>query len=156
MKVIFLDIDGVLNSKRYDNESGINRKVMDPTRLDLLRYIVDETEAEIVLSSSWRQGWSKSENACSRSGKMIYDEFVAAHIDIYDKTPYFGIGADRSKEIKAWLEENPPVESFVILDDIQYGWGDLEDHVVRTRYDIGRGLEEKHVKMAISILNAEG
>ena len=155
MKVIFLDIDGVLNSKRYDEEKGADGGIMDPTRLELLKMLVEETEAEIVLSSSWRQGWSRSENACYGSGKRIYTEFVNAHIDVYDKTPYLGLFADRTREIKEWLEDNPETENFVILDDIQFGWNDLEDHVVRTHYRVGRGLEERHVQMAIKILNAE-
>lgn len=59
MKVIFLDIDGVLNSDTYmekqlDNSSvGIESEI-DPATLILLKKAVDTTGAKIVLSSSWR------------------------------------------------------------------------------------------------------
>lgn len=52
MKVIFLDIDGVLNSFIYDLERKEGETAIDHTRLPLLKRIVDETGAIIVLSSS--------------------------------------------------------------------------------------------------------
>ena len=56
MKVIFLDIDGVLNSRAYDRKRNWNEQSdIDETRLTLVKEIVDATEAKIVLSSTWRQ-----------------------------------------------------------------------------------------------------
>ena len=58
MKVIFLDIDGVLNSRRYDAKRDKNGNTnIDETRLPLVKRIVDATGARIVLSSSWRNDW---------------------------------------------------------------------------------------------------
>ena len=61
MKVIFLDIDGVLNTSQtfieIDNEfikTGKRRIEIDLDRVELLKEIVDATGAVIVLSSSWR------------------------------------------------------------------------------------------------------
>ena len=153
MKVIFLDIDGVMNSKIFDREKGDIFMIMDPTRLELLRELVEKTNAEIVLSSSWRSGWEKEECDCTSDvGIKLWNEFAEADIYVYDKTPegYYS----RAREIKAWLNENE-VESFVILDDIAYGWEELDDNVVRTCYSIGRGLEKRHVDEAIMILNGE-
>ncbi|MBQ8287715.1 MAG: hypothetical protein IJX76_02960 [Clostridia bacterium] len=42
--------------------------------------------------------------------------------------------------------------SFVILDDIPAGWGDLSERLVRTSAMIGRGLEERHVREALRLL----
>ena len=47
----------------------------------------------------------------------------------------------------------PDAEEFVIIDDIQFGWQDLDGKVVKTNFRIGRGLEERHVLAAIGILN---
>lgn len=56
MKVIFLDIDGVLNSRTYDRKRNWNEQTdIDETRLPLIKEIVDATDAKIVLSSTWRQ-----------------------------------------------------------------------------------------------------
>ncbi|MBE6544233.1 MAG: hypothetical protein E7675_07505 [Ruminococcaceae bacterium] len=152
MKVIFLDIDGVMNSKSYDLERKSDKGIMDPTRVELLKKIIDKTGAEIVLTSSWRRGWSRYENACFGGGKILWQEFSRAYIEVYDKTDELG---DRTKEVKAWLEDNPETEEFVILDDIHFGWEDLDDRVVKTSYYTGRGLEEHHVNEAVKILNGE-
>ena len=68
MKVIFLDIDGVLNTSQtfigIHNEyieKGIRRIEIDLNRLKLLKRIVDQTGAVIVLSSSWKN-FGKMEN----------------------------------------------------------------------------------------------
>ena len=56
MKVIFLDIDGVLNY------SGCKEKIggiffVNDERIKILKEIIDKTNAKIVLSSTWRSGW---------------------------------------------------------------------------------------------------
>lgn len=61
MKVIFLDIDGVLNSDAYAaryhkeilREKGYHIFV-DPEAVNRVKKICDETGAKIILSSSWR------------------------------------------------------------------------------------------------------
>lgn len=59
MKIIFLDVDGVLNSDEYIektkklNIQGIESEV-DPEKITLLRNAIVETGAKVVLSSSWR------------------------------------------------------------------------------------------------------
>lgn len=62
-KIIFLDIDGVLNSmelfdklEERDMEPFMGIDV-DEDNLEQLRYIVERTGAQIVLSSSWRHAW---------------------------------------------------------------------------------------------------
>ena len=59
MKVIFLDIDGVLNSDEYLKKvkrlhiQGIESEI-DINKIKLLKKAVDETKAKVVLTSSWR------------------------------------------------------------------------------------------------------
>ena len=57
MKVIFLDIDGVLNSDDYidiaKNSQGIERHI-DIDKVKLLKKAINETGAKTVLTSSWR------------------------------------------------------------------------------------------------------
>ena len=59
MKIIFLDIDGVLNSDIYYRK--VDRSVKDWTRFDpkaveLINKLIDEFSAKIVVSSTWRFG----------------------------------------------------------------------------------------------------
>lgn len=110
MKVIFLDIDGVLNSDSYFdkirnlNIQGIESEV-DVEKIQLLKKAVDETGANVVLSSSWRY---------TRNAQYLKE--LLLNYNIYtDSTPF--IQNERGLEIKQWLAEHPYVEDFVILDD---------------------------------------
>lgn len=150
VKIIFLDIDGVLNSWQYDLQRGEDDGNMDSSRLVLLKQLADETDAKIVLTSTWRHHWSPERELCDRIGCKLEDDFEAAGLKIFDKTPDFQ--GDRALEIKLWLSSHEDIERFVVLDDIQFGWRDLELYVVKTNYRIGRGLEESHIKAAKEIL----
>jgi len=152
IKVIFLDIDGVLNSNAYDRSRKENDGNIDETRLPLLRRIVEETEAKIVLSSTWRTHWNKDRSLCDSVGRALDALFAAEQLEIFDKTPEVPEN-DRAEEIRMWLNQNQTAERFVILDDIRFGWGDLQENLVSTNYRIGRGLEERHVRESIRLLN---
>ena len=63
-KIVFLDIDGVLNSDAFadymlmeDNVDIFNEDMLDERAIAQLKKIVESAKAEIVLSSSWR--WYK-------------------------------------------------------------------------------------------------
>ena len=51
-KIIFLDIDGVLNSETYDKNRTAG--AIDPECAKRLNRIIKETNADIVISSSWK------------------------------------------------------------------------------------------------------
>ncbi len=157
MKIIFLDIDGVLNSKVYDAQRNWNEQTdIDETRLPLVKKIVNETGAKIVLSSTWREHWDRAPENCDEDGVYIIETFAKFGLEIYDKTPDLGLSVDRPDEIKAWLNSTQEtIESFVIIDDYRYGWGSLSDNFVKTNSVFGLGLEEDHVQRAIAILSPE-
>ncbi|MDE7380098.1 MAG: hypothetical protein K2N14_03500, partial [Clostridia bacterium] len=92
MKIIFLDIDGVLNSLKYD-ASRDKRKLtnIDETRLPILKSIVEKTGAKIVLSSTWREYWDKDPRICRKAGVYINETFAKYGLEVYDKTPYLGL-----------------------------------------------------------------
>ena len=154
IKVIFLDIDGVLNSLVYDRERKENDGNIDETRLPLIKRIVDETQAKIVLSSSWRTHWNQNPLLCDSVGKDMAALFAVYQLEIDDKTPVLPSN-DRAEEIRMWLNQNPAVTHLVILDDNRFGWGELQEYLVSTSYRIGRGLEEKHLLEVIRLLNGE-
>ncbi len=160
MKVIFLDIDGVLNTTQtfidiYEeyHQTKKRRVEIDLERVKLLKEIVEKTSAVIVMSSSWRF-----------YGKMIDGVLLPIHqkledliqifyfygLSIYDITPSDKNGV-RQKEIKEWLQ-NKKVESFIILDDDSY---DLQDFVGQEliQTNVTNGLCPYHVEEAIKRLN---
>lgn len=157
MKVIFLDIDGVLNSRAYDRKRNWNEQTdIDETRLLLVKKIVDETGAKIVLSSTWREHWDKANDKCDSDGVYINQTFTKFGLEVFDKTPDLGIDFDRPDEIKAWLDSaERSIDSFVIIDDYRYAWGKLADNFVKTNPNFDLGLEEEHVQKAIEILNKD-
>ncbi len=157
MKVIFLDIDGVLNSRAYDRKRNWNEQTdIDETRLPLIKEIVDATEAKIVLSSTWRQHWDKDKSRCDADGRYINETFSKFGLSIFDKTPDLGITALRRDEIDKWLKENgQDIEAYVIIDDYRYGWGELSEHFVKTEPNFRLGIEKEHTEQAIRILNGK-
>ena len=155
MKIIFLDIDGVLNSEMYKARSSENcvDGYIDLSRVKLLADIVNVTDAKIVLISSLRLDWDKSSELCGDDGKYINKCLATYGLSIMDKTPYISFFTARRKEVLSWLSEHQnELESFVIIDDMSDGWESLSSRVVNTN-PTGYGLEDGHVKKAIELLN---
>ena len=151
MKIIFLDFDGVLNSDKYVRKHGNFGLIIDPSRMLLLKQIIDETNAKIVLSTSWREHWNSMENHCDFMGITINSIFRKYRLEIFDKTPKMNF--KREEEILRWLEDYPCVTNFVILDDRLINHSELNEHFVWT-CNFRDGLDEENVKKAINILNA--
>lgn len=142
MKILFLDIDGVLNSREYDRRRNWNEQTdIDETRLPLVKEIIDKTGAKIVLISTWRNHWDRDESLCDEDGMYINRLFSKYGLVIYDKTPDFGLLSKRKDEVNAWLSKYADeVERFVILDDYRFGWDDLSDFYIHTNPNYGLGL----------------
>lgn len=162
MKVIFLDVDGVLNSEDdlvvYRKKNGITGCIMyaevEDRPLKLLKEIVDKTSAKIVVSSSWRIGCERSGRE-SIFGKGLYEKLEKRlkdyGMDIYDITPSLETGTQRGDEIREWLSKNE-TENFIILDDDS----DMCEYVntenfIQTTYK--HGLTEELKDKAIQLLN---
>ena len=137
MKVIFLDIDGVLNSDEYIdkikklNVNTIKRKV-SVNKISLLKKAVDATGARVVLTSSWRY---------RRDGTLLKGLLLKYGI-CADSTPF--MDNKRGLEIKKYLLDNPDVEDFVILDDEVFDSFDEEliKHLIKISDKNGRGFGE--------------
>lgn len=157
MKVIFLDIDGVLNSMEfYENkpESDLRHNPFDRKCVAVLKQIVDATDAKIVLTSSWRGGWDKDPSRCHLEGQLLNDIFAEYGFSVYDKTASLRSGR-RPMEIKQYLETSgSAINNYVIIDDNDFGWKefDMDSRLVLTDFQKG-GLNTDHAAKAIKILN---
>lgn len=150
MKVIFLDFDGVLNGETEVCAHGVT---LLPAKLLLLKQIVEQTRAKIVLSTSWRDHWSADPRQCDPTGRQINGMFRQYGLEIRDKTPR--LHTRREAEIKGWLDAHPETQSFVVLDDALLGGDFLRGHFVKTSGYFG-GLDASDVQKAVAILNGGG
>ena len=152
MKVIFLDIDGVLNCQ--SSQSSCHGMMgIDDDKVKKLKEIVKATGAKIVLTSTWKTDWQK-----------VYKEqqgYMANYLDkklkrqgliIMDKTK--GTSVRRGQGICDWLNGRK-IESFVILDDEDFEYQEVRvaDRVVKTSfYNDNGGLQEEEMNQAIEML----
>ncbi len=150
MKILFLDFDGVLNSDKYVRNCGHFGVIIDPSRMELLKKIINETDAKIVLSTSWREHWSSMPDRCDETGTLINNIFKRYGLEIFDKTP--DLNFKREEEIKAWLNDYPLTENFVVFDDeFLDATGFLKGHFIKTS-NLRDGLDEENVCEAVKIL----
>jgi len=146
MKILFTDVDGVLNDEATTAKSPCGYTGIMDSKVKLLKKIIDVTGAKIVLSSDWRLCDEDDPDYKYLLNKLRYK----GGIGIYDKTPDLS-WQRRGLEIETWLKCHPEVEAWVVLDDIDFSdFNEITDHVVLT--DGYYGLQEADVEKAIEIL----
>lgn len=134
MKIIFLDIDGVLNTDRQiriNNLSQIDCIKFDQEAMENLKKITEKTQAAIVITSTWRIHQSKNGYLWRELIRNFQDYDINPSL-IIDITPIIDLKMKpeiRELEISKWLRTKD-VEKFVILDD-QWNMGKLNDHFIR-------------------------
>lgn len=142
MKVIFVDVDGVLNSDDFiDSVKG--KQDIDIKTVLLLKRAIEETGAKIVMDTSFRytQSFLKVQEMLLQNGIM------------FDKTPF--IDNERGKEIKQYLSKHKDIEDYILLDDVIFSDFDDEllSHLIKMddtdSRGMGKGLQEKDVEEII-------
>jgi hypothetical protein len=103
VKVIFLDIDGVLNCRSTPNPRKFPY-VVDPRLLARLNTVTVHTGAAVVLSSTWRY---------DPAGLFSAEYHRVPFIDVIPDMPH----RPRREEILAWLAEHRDVTKYAVLDD---------------------------------------
>lgn len=168
MNVIFLDIDGVLNSMAYfeslrksNDILYINQRYNEISdfHLQMLAKIYHTCDAHIVLSSTWRELDDESDMNCYPMYQYLENELARYNMKIMSKTPI--IGMNRPLEIKTWLDNRVDKDKikWVSLDDDfskeKYDVYGIGDHLVKTEFFVKNlsegGLQQEHVDKAIEI-----
>ena len=155
VKVIFLDIDGVIATPtsvrlNYLLNRGPERQWYDGVALSYLGRLVAQTGAQVVLSSNWRSGTDGSplEQEIMRN---LFNQLEAVGAPVSDSTPHIFDG-DRSCEVGAWLDEHP-CEAWVIFDDLacfQDRPEVAQGHLVLI--EESDGIRYQHFRQALQIL----
>lgn len=130
-------------------------------KVKLLKEIVDRTEAEIVLSSTWRElSNNPGCKECHPQYTYLVNTLEKFGLKIKDHTPY--IGNNRMEEIKTWIGNHGGrlKNKFVSLDDdfpaFWYALYGIGDCLVQTNfYEPDGGLRKEHVEKAVKLLNGE-
>lgn len=112
MKVLFLDVDGVLNNlDDFKTQQGNGTYVLCEKKIKLLHQIIDELGLTVVLSSTWRLHTDHMDYLYNQGA--IQQRFM--HKDW--RTPAVFGCRPRGVEIQEWLEDHPEVTAYVIVDD---------------------------------------
>jgi len=157
MKILFLDIDDVLN--HYGCEDKIKHadgspyyapgtdkayRGIDDNRLEFLKEILYKTGCKIVVCSSWRDDPVCMDYLKKRLGKDA-DRIIGSTVISQGKL-------SRADEIRDWLSKNTDVEKFVVLDDSE--WNDLEGFGDRwVKPETFKGMDETHMDAVIKKLS---
>lgn len=164
-RVLFLDIDGVLNSEnwvrseytRRVKELGVRKPITDecdPAAVALLNTLIERSHAKIVLSSAWRitHGLKSTMDYLVRVGFKHKNAFIGkTPVDC----PVIRNGVTRwprrGQEIAEYLHMHPEITSYCILDDDSDMLEEQQKHFVRTSFI--RGLTEADVQKCLKAFN---
>ena len=150
-KIIFLDFDGVLNTEHYQDLLQYQGKpwqdeygaFFDPKAVKQLKRIIDATDADIVVESSWKY---LGLDAMKELWKVR--NLPGTIIDI---TPSL-LGKNKGVEIASWLSKYAKQDiRYVIIDDEYVILDSQLPHFILTNpYE---GITEEQANRAISMLN---
>lgn len=156
-KIIFLDIDGVLNLMRQDRDQY--GTLFHDNFVANLKRIIDETNAWIVISSTWRMSGLES------IIEMWEDRKLPGNVvGITPNLKYHPDNIDdelvRGDEIQSWIDKYEITDYVIIDDDTDMlphqmsRFVKTSDNIDHTDYlDIGYGLTIECAEQAIKILN---
>jgi hypothetical protein len=163
MKVIFLDIDGVLVTRKHMlflAESGYEKMVdanndekFDPICVANLGKLIEETGAKIVVSSTWRYMGVGPLQKIFRDRKVSGEIIGLTTIERFEDDSKIYAGECRGRQIQEYLEDHPEIENYVIIDDDSDMMECQLDNFVHTKFE--DGFIDSALEKAIKILKNE-
>lgn len=162
MKLIFLDIDGVLNSSSWNEahpEEIHEGRLIDKEKVKLLSKLVQETQAKIVLHSGWRFWFNENMTPLRREALYFVKLLEEQSLSLYDKTPDLTTEEIRASkkfslvkasEILEWLKQHEEIDNYIVLEDLELHNKEIELHQIKT--DASEGLTDENVAHAIRFL----
>jgi len=164
MRIIFLDIDGVLvneealkaHAARLESDPDAKQEPCADC-VAALNWLTSQSEAKIVVSSTWRlQGFAVVKAILAEWG--VTGEVIGATpmLEI-EETRDWGtiyVSASRAEEIQSWLSTHerridaPRIEAFVILDD-EREMGPLSSRLIRTKFEPGLTMQDAGRALAL-------
>lgn len=153
-RVIFLDIDGVLNAEFW-NESHQKEisdgQLIDRDKVKLLAQLIDRTGAQIILHSGWRFWFDEERKPLCKEAERLVELLAGEGLAIAGFTPDLTTEEIRktkkfslvkADEILLWLKTHEDVEGWVVLDDLELHNDIVNRHQVKTDSSVGLTLED--------------
>ncbi len=159
MKLIFLDVDGVLNRVLTKAQAPSGCTGIETELVKNLAKIVNETNALIILTSDWKIGWEAVFFCCSEDAQYLNEMLAKEGLQIvgktYDDHVYDYFLQDRGRGIHRYLDALENAEGYVVIDDHVFGDFDEEirKHLIKT--NCYEGLSVEKAEQAIEILNMQ-
>lgn len=161
-KVIFLDVDGVLNSNFWNDNH--QREISDGTLIDeekikLLACLVKKTNSKIILHSGWRTWFDSELEPLRIEAKKLIQLLEKEGLRIDGLTPDLTTEEIRktkkfslvkADEILLWLKLHNDVTNWVVLDDLDLHNIQVAQHQVKPDQTVG--LTAQDVEKAVKIL----
>ena len=157
-RLVFLDIDGVLNCKSTVDKVGPYRGIEDE-KVALLKKLVLATKSKLILVSSWKEHWYRQQEQKSQQDELAnyldekllkYGLKITAKVSDYE---CLGRGHSINKYINYIKEKGIDIASFIILDDHSHDYKEsgLLENLVKTNFN-SNGLTQKHINKALLLL----
>ena len=173
MKIIFLDIDGVLNTeegRKKHAEKGLPTRdqyeeLFDEEAVDNLRMILEVVpDAVLVIESAWKSSFGgisrlremwEYRNMPGKIHSVTEDLKAFPELESLDLSNFDNFmkvqGKGKGFGIKRWLEQHAPEDcKYVIIDDVFDFLTEQKPHVVCT--DPRIGLTKEDADAAINLL----
>ena len=162
MKIIFLDIDGVLNSDSWNQEHENEIKngiLVDEEKVEILSKLIKTTGAKVILHSGWRFWFDESFLPIRKESEILIKLLNKNHIDFYDFTPDLTTEEIRKSknfskvkpdEILLWLKNRSDISSWVVIDDLDLNNEIISNHQIKPDSKIG--LSSSDIEKAVKLL----
>ena len=161
-RILFLDIDGVLNSNFWNNRHQVeisDGTLIDEEKIKLLSYLVRETNSEIILHSGWRFWFDSGLKPLCKEANKLVELLEKENLHIKGVTPDLTteeikktkkFSLVKADEILLWINLHKNVTEWVVLDDLDLHNAQIKQHQVKPDQTVGLTLE--NVKEAVKIL----
>ena len=115
MKVIFFEVDNVLNFDDSDAEAPSGRKGIAESRVKDLKKLITSSGARLVLIGTWKKDWNFDDSKCTKDGVYLNKKLDRKGLHILDK-----IRDDMTDDegITDWINRHPNVTESCVLKDI--------------------------------------
>lgn len=155
-KILFLDVDGVLNTdSMFAQQTGDDAtgtyKLCDK-RIAMLNAMLEAVGAKVVLSSSWRRSASHVAFLEEQGAlKHKHEDWRTGESPVRDLDTGAYLHHERGREVAEWLSRHPEVTQYAIIDDLEGFLPEQNRYMVRTSSYFGLG--KKHIRVLTRLLS---